>query len=246
MLLNRDSFHTLGGDTTFRDHPPSELSAGCMAVPLQNNFQVQSPLYGGATTSGRPAATTGVFVSSLYSQSVEFESLVRLQMESLQSGMKVLRRKHCRDLLSAVQQQAVKRLRVKEVELESSIQRNRELEEQLLQMSADCQVWFNYANTTESVVSDLRAKLDNVLTYQNTCPAAVDTEEGCGDSGGDAESVCEADNSKRACKVCREREVCVVLLPCRHLCLCKGCEAMIDTCPVCNSTRNASIHVVDQ
>eukprot|EP01105_Mastigella_eilhardi_P021095 TRINITY_DN5078_c0_g1_i2.p1 TRINITY_DN5078_c0_g1~~TRINITY_DN5078_c0_g1_i2.p1 ORF type:complete len:197 (-),score=37.92 TRINITY_DN5078_c0_g1_i2:71-661(-) len=36
------------------------------------------------------------------------------------------------------------------------------------------------------------------------------------------------------CKVCRN-EVNVVLLPCGHLCLCAGCAASRDRCPVCDA-----------
>lgn len=181
--------------------------------------------------------------STHYSQCVEIDSLVRLEMERLQSGMEILRRKHCRELLSMVEQKAAKRLRMKEVELENVCQRNTELEEQVRQMSSESQVWFNYAKTTDAVASDLKVKLDQVLANPNTCPS-IEAGEGYGDSGGDEESVCEGSETRRMCRVCKTRKVCVLLLPCRHFCLCKGCEARIDTCPVCDSTRNASIQVV--
>ncbi|XP_059657392.1 BOI-related E3 ubiquitin-protein ligase 1-like [Cornus florida] len=48
----------------------------------------------------------------------------------------------------------------------------------------------------------------------------------------------------RMCKNCGERESCVLLLPCRHLCLCTMCgSTLLLTCPVCNSNMNASVHI---
>lgn len=51
-------------------------------------------------------------------------------------------------------------------------------------------------------------------------------------------------SSSRMCKMCGERESCVLLLPCRHLCLCTICgSTLLHTCPVCNSNMNATVHV---
>lgn len=51
-------------------------------------------------------------------------------------------------------------------------------------------------------------------------------------------------NNSRMCKMCGERESCVLLLPCRHLCLCTVCgSTLLHTCPVCNSNMNATVHV---
>lgn len=51
-------------------------------------------------------------------------------------------------------------------------------------------------------------------------------------------------SSSRMCKACGERESCVLLLPCRHLCLCTHCgSTLLHTCPVCNSNMNATVHV---
>lgn len=48
---------------------------------------------------------------------------------------------------------------------------------------------------------------------------------------------------RTVCRVCRERAVCVLLLPCRHLCLCEDCEPNLDVCPVCHSTKNTSLQI---
>ncbi|XP_027155973.1 probable BOI-related E3 ubiquitin-protein ligase 2 [Coffea eugenioides] len=51
-------------------------------------------------------------------------------------------------------------------------------------------------------------------------------------------------NNSRMCKMCGERESCVLLLPCRHLCLCTVCgSTLLHTCPACNSNMNATVHV---
>lgn len=49
--------------------------------------------------------------------------------------------------------------------------------------------------------------------------------------------------TKRLCRNCGKKESCVLLLPCRHLCLCTPCGSTLHTCPVCKSTKNASVHV---
>lgn len=49
--------------------------------------------------------------------------------------------------------------------------------------------------------------------------------------------------SSRVCRNCGKAESCVLLLPCRHLCLCTACGSSLLTCPICKSTKNASLRV---
>ncbi|KAJ9562677.1 hypothetical protein OSB04_007837 [Centaurea solstitialis] len=49
--------------------------------------------------------------------------------------------------------------------------------------------------------------------------------------------------NNRLCKNCGKYESCVLLLPCRHLCLCTGCASSVNICPICKSTKNISVHV---
>ncbi|GMG99334.1 hypothetical protein Nepgr_001174 [Nepenthes gracilis] len=52
-----------------------------------------------------------------------------------------------------------------------------------------------------------------------------------------------SNNNKRSCRKCGMAESSVLLLPCRHLCLCAGCGPTINACPICNSVKSASVHV---
>ncbi|KAI7758364.1 hypothetical protein M8C21_013725 [Ambrosia artemisiifolia] len=47
----------------------------------------------------------------------------------------------------------------------------------------------------------------------------------------------------RWCRMCEREESCVLLLPCRHLCVCTLCVESISFCPVCNAIKSACVHV---
>ncbi|XP_066310967.1 probable BOI-related E3 ubiquitin-protein ligase 2 [Miscanthus floridulus] len=125
-------------------------------------------------------------------------------------------------------------------------------------LAAKSQAWCGLARSNEAVASGLRPTLDALLLRAGVnggCgtahPAA---EEGFSESDvmDDAESCCFVDvtedamsdpATKWACRACSGGEASVLLLPCRHLCLCKACEPWADSCPVCSGTKNAAIHI---
>lgn len=94
-------------------------------------------------------------------------------------------------------------------------------------------------------------------------PVADDAQSSCGSNNGEERvddrldtattvAVCGGDYGRdmvgcgaigRICKKCGVRESIVLLLPCRHLCLCTVCGSTIRDCPVCHSGINASVHV---
>lgn len=53
----------------------------------------------------------------------------------------------------------------------------------------------------------------------------------------------EGQKEQRLCVICCEKEKSVVLLPCRHLCLCDSCSlhAGLDMCPLC---RECIVHKI--
>lgn len=180
-------------------------------------------------------------------------------------GLEQAQERHCRALISAVEQQVMNKLREKDAELENASRRNAELEEKVRQMSAENQIWFNVAKNNEAIASSLRTSLEQVLLQSSTVNA-VQAKEGYGDSDGtpfpadDAQSCCferedertngavksltaEARLCRKSCRVCFEKDVSVLLLPCRHLCLCKDCESRVDTCPICHINKNACLQI---
>lgn len=164
--------------------------------------------------------------------------------------MEEARRRHCRALLSELEQRVAARLNEKQVELESASQRNAELAEQVQRMAEESQMWFTTARENEAMVSNLRSALEETLLR---CPNNAGFGEGDASyPADDAESTCfdaeghaAAPDSYRtiACKACGQSDAGVLLLPCRHLSLCRECDATVDTCPVCRQHKNASFRV---
>ncbi|KAK3224796.1 hypothetical protein Dsin_004658 [Dipteronia sinensis] len=186
-------------------------------------------------------------------QNEEFDRYIRLQEENIVKGVRELKQRHTYSFLSAVEKGIGSKLHEKELEIENMNRKNKELVERIKQASMEIQSWQYRAKYTESVVSVLKNNLKQVMAQ-----GKVHVREGCGDSevddaashtnqnhvnnnvNGSGKSISVKQIHCRACKV---QEVSILILPCRHLCLCKDCEGFIDACPVCKVMKTASVQV---
>lgn len=200
----------------------------------------------------------------LLNQGLEMDALILLQNERLRSGLKELRKRQCRTLMSVIELQVMKKLEEKESELINARIRNAELEEKVNQLSAENQLWFNVAKNNEAVVSGLKSNLEQLFLQDQG-----QVKEGYGDSDSvvadEAQSTRNENKAscsssymvagektvrengelkrRKCCKVCGENEVSILVLPCRHLCVCKDCESKFDSCPICNSMKSATLQI---
>ncbi|KAK7324363.1 hypothetical protein VNO77_27896 [Canavalia gladiata] len=74
------------------------------------------------------------------------------------------------------------------------------------------------------------------------CAGVKDKEDGCRvrkmmRSNGESNGI------SRMCRNCGKEESCVLILPCRHLCLCTLCGSALHSCPICKSSKTATVHV---
>ncbi|KAJ6795761.1 putative BOI-related E3 ubiquitin-protein ligase 3 isoform X1 [Iris pallida] len=189
-------------------------------------------------------------------QKEEFDQYIRVQEEQFAKGVKEMKQRHITSFLSAVDKGVSRKLREKELEIENMNRKNRDLADRIKQAASEAQTWQYRARHNESVVHALQNNLKQALAAQGAAAAAAADQgrEGCGESEvDDAASSYDPNAGHRqqqlqiptvgACRVCVRREVCMLLLPCRHLCMCKECDRLVDACPVCLAIKTASVEV---
>ncbi|KAI3675682.1 hypothetical protein L1987_85274 [Smallanthus sonchifolius] len=200
-------------------------------------------------------------------QQLEIDQFIAHHTDKVRLDIEERRKRNSRRLIAAVEEGITKRLRAKEEEIVKIAKLNWALEEKVKSLCVENQIWCELAQTSEATANALRSNLKQVLEQvvhdeyrHRSTTACVDDAAALAE---DAQSCCESNNeekrrlidqdnmnddctsinSNRLCKKCGQEESCVLLLPCRHLCLCTVCASSVDTCPVCKSTKNISVHV---
>ncbi|XP_042459927.1 probable BOI-related E3 ubiquitin-protein ligase 3 [Zingiber officinale] len=161
----------------------------------------------------------------------------KVRMESVERLKRFLRR-----VLATVEEGVSKRLRAKEEEMERLKNLNWALEERIRGLCVENQMWRELARSNEAATHALRANLDRALAAaaeaEAKAEAAVDDAESCCCGGVDN---AEAERKRVACRLCGEKQPAVLLLPCRHLCVCAACGPAVAVCPVCDCDKSGSI-----
>lgn len=151
--------------------------------------------------------------------------------------------------MSYVEEKVMQKLREKEAEVEEINRKNMELELRMEQLSLEANAWQQRAKYSESMITTLKHSLQQVYAQSK------DSKEGCGDSEVDDTASCcnvnfhllrkDRNETKdmMTCKVCRVNQVRMLFLPCKHLCLCKECDAKLSQCPLCHSSKHLSMEV---
>ncbi|XP_055831894.1 E3 ubiquitin-protein ligase BOI-like [Solanum dulcamara] len=179
----------------------------------------------------------------------EIEQFLHFQREQLRRTLEDKRRTHYRALLGTAEESMARQLKEKEAEVGRAVRRNAELEARAAQLSAEAQAWQARARAEEFTATTLQAQLQKAMMNGGVCNAHLPDGDiaGAGEAE-DAESayidpdrVVEATGP--SCKACRKRVASVVLLPCRHLCVCTDCDGVVQACPLCLSIRSSSVEV---
>ncbi|XP_054778821.1 BOI-related E3 ubiquitin-protein ligase 1 isoform X2 [Prosopis cineraria] len=193
----------------------------------------------------------------LQNQQSEIDHFISQHTEKMRMELQKQRVRQSTVLISGIQEAMAKKLKEKDEEIQRMGKMNWALQERVKSLCVENQIWRELAQTNEATANSLRSNLEQILahvgeerqSYGGTGPQADDAESSCGstdeddDEGRCTNAAAAATSAGMMCKKCGLRESIVLLLPCRHLCLCTMCGSTVRNCPVCNSGMNTTVHV---
>ncbi|CAN8269406.1 unnamed protein product [Cochlearia groenlandica] len=201
---------------------------------------------------------------NVQNHNLDIDRLIYNHVEIMRKEIEEKRKTQEKKIIQAIELGLTKKLRAKDEEINNITKLNLFLEEKVKSLHVENQIWRDVAQSNEATVNALRSNLQQVLTaveknrWEEATVAHDDVESCCGsnevvgDSGENTwRLVGEAQDKKRVrtlasttkCRGCGKGEASVLLLPCRHVCLCSKCESLFNTCPICKSPKNATLNV---
>ncbi|KAK4803490.1 hypothetical protein SAY86_003307 [Trapa natans] len=201
---------------------------------------------GGSTNLVMPPEIGHPSSLAIHRQSSELDRTRRMTVE-----IEGIVRGQTKEVVAAFQQQILRRLREKDEEMQRMEKLNLVLQERITALTAENQFLRGLAATSEAAVNSLRSNLEQVMAVAEV---EEDAESCCWSGGGGSAAAAAAQEEQeegsrrgRAACCCRgcgeEEEPSVVVLPCRHLCLCTQCGSKVRGCPVCGCVMTGTVHV---
>ncbi|WVZ57689.1 hypothetical protein U9M48_008042 [Paspalum notatum var. saurae] len=194
----------------------------------------------------------------------EMDRLIQEHAERLRRALADARRRQYRSLLGAAEAAAAHRVREKEAEASEAARRGADLEDRVARLRAEASAWQAKALADQSTAAALHAQLQQAAAAAQAQARgkAEEEENAAADDAGscfvDPDRVVEIAPPARPCRTCRLRPASVVLLPCRHLCVCADCEPAVPpaaaapfaagavaaaACPMCRGAVTGTVQV---
>ncbi|KAI9113161.1 hypothetical protein K1719_015686 [Acacia pycnantha] len=180
----------------------------------------------------------------------EIDRMLLSQNDRLRQALQHQRKEQVTFVLSALESKSQSLIRQKEEDLTQAKKKTTELEECLRKAEMESKAWQRVANEKEAMVVSLRNTLEQVRERGVWDSNRAEDTESCSgpceksEYREEEEEKVEKQRKRMACKGCSSRSSCVLFLPCRHLCSCYFCEALLDFCPVCNSAKEGCMEVL--
>ncbi|KAG8377595.1 hypothetical protein BUALT_Bualt08G0049400 [Buddleja alternifolia] len=177
----------------------------------------------------------------LQRQDAEIDRYVKLQGDRLRQATLDKFQANQLQTISYIEDKVVHKRREKQAEIDDINKKNIELELRMERLALEANAWQQQAKYNENMINTLKLNLQQVYAQSR------DSKEGCGDSEINDTASCSNGRPEMkelmTCKVCRVNEVCMLLLPCKHLCMCKDCESKLSVCPLCQSSKYIGMEV---
>ncbi|KAH7654486.1 E3 ubiquitin-protein ligase BOI and related proteins protein [Dioscorea alata] len=241
LIANRDlTANTMDNQTGFNPLYSTVIATTTTAAAAADEYSL--PRKRLRDLSFTPSLT-GNDISFLFQQhQLELDWLIAKHVDEVVAELGERRRLFMKQMVAVVEEKVARWLKSKEEEMEKMKKLNMALEENVKSLCLENQIWRELAQSNEATANALRRNIKHLLVRGKMNEESNEVVE-------DAESCCEGESSRESmrglqlCKSCHGNESSVLLLPCRHLCICVDCCLGVDVCPVCNCKRIGSINV---
>ncbi|XP_073126492.1 probable BOI-related E3 ubiquitin-protein ligase 3 [Henckelia pumila] len=170
-------------------------------------------------------------------QSKELDLIIKSHGEILRGQIEAVMEKNQHSIHYAVEEKTAKKLKEVESDIRKKLRENAELEKKAEHYKTEAQRLHRRVMHLEQVAMSLREGLENATSARRY-------EENVQE---DAESSFVDTERPRlvrlGCMVCEKEIATVMIWPCRHICLCSGCDAVTKSCPFCRSIKTTSVKV---
>lgn len=188
-----------------------------------------------------------IISAQIENQRIEIDHYINSQNERLRMALQEQRKQQTALLMKKYEWKIESLMKRKEEEMLKAANKKVELLECLRRMEMERQAWQRLAQENEATAASLNSTIQR-LREAASSGAAEDAESCCLEREREEEreggTWGEQETRKMVCRCCNSRNSCVIMLPCRHLCSCRDCDAFLDSCPVCNLPKKASLEAL--
>ncbi|KAJ8624761.1 hypothetical protein MRB53_033291 [Persea americana] len=168
----------------------------------------------------------------------DIDQYITLQNERLSLVLQEQRKQQMASFLKGMEIKALLLERQKEEEIAKESRKTAQLEDLLRRVEIEKQTYQRTAIEKEAMAIALNKTLERIRGEMMSSSSAEDAESCCDLSDKFNEGI-----GKMTCKACNSGESRYIILPCKHLCLCEMCDALLHSCPVCRSVKQESMEV---
>ncbi|XP_073017509.1 E3 ubiquitin-protein ligase BOI-like [Primulina eburnea] len=169
--------------------------------------------------------------------SKELDLIIKSHGETLKRQIEAIMEKNQHSIHYAVEERAAKKLKEMESNIRTKLRENAELERKAEHYKTESQRLQRRVMYLEQKALSLKEGLENAMSAPRQ---GENVQEDAESSFVDTE---RAGLVRLDCIVCEKEIATVMIWPCRHICLCSGCDAVTKLCPFCQSIKTTSVKV---
>lgn len=169
--------------------------------------------------------------------SKELDLMIKTHGETLRRQIEAIMQKNQHSIHYAVEERAAKKRKEVESNIRTKLRENAELEKKAEHYKTEAQRLQRRVRYLEQKAMSLKEGLENATSAHQQ---GENVQEDAESSFVDTE---RAGLVRLDCMACEKEIATVMIWPCRHICLCSGCDAVTKSCPFCRSIKTTSVKV---